>query len=228
MIHCLHGAVGSPSDWEIFEHSLGEKTKPWHLWDFFKDPPPSLQSAGLTIANHAAQGDILLGYSMGGRLALHALLSAPATWRAAIMISAHPGLITGELERLSYDEQWATLAEDNWPSFIEKWNQQTILASPPPGLHQASRKDQSAVAASFRHWSLGKQKNLASSLSTITCPVLWITGARDEKFTHLGREISTLIPFVKHEIVQDSGHRVPWEQPDLFASLVRQFINALP
>lgn len=228
MIHCLHGAVGSFRDWDQFEKSLGGETRPLDLWNLPGERPLTLPEAGKIITGQADQNDVLIGYSMGGRLALHALLADPRKWRAAVIVSAHPGLSAGRAERLGTDEQWATLAAQNWDLFVEKWNQQPILASKSPGLHQATSKDQAAVAASFRSWSLGAQEDLSLRLAEITCPVLWITGARDEKFTRLACEASPLIPNSKHLAVPKAGHRIPWEQPQIFASIVREFQNANP
>lgn len=226
-MHCLHGAVGSDHDWDVFTDSFGEEIHPVNLWHLLEKNTLSLSEAGQAITLHAKKHDILMGYSMGGRLALHALLADPQKWRAAIIVSAHPGLIEGRAERLIHDEQWALLAEQDWSLFIEKWNQQSILSTSCRGLRQAESRHQSAVAASFRHWSLGAQENLASRLPEITCPLFWITGAKDKKFTTLAKEATTLIPNSQHHIVSAVGHRVPWEQPVAFSAAVRDFLNTI-
>ncbi|MFT6863509.1 MAG: 2-succinyl-6-hydroxy-2,4-cyclohexadiene-1-carboxylate synthase [Akkermansiaceae bacterium] len=226
MIHGLHGAVGSGHDWDLFTDSLSTEISAINLWNLLEKKPLTLPQAGQAIARQAKQNDILIGYSMGGRLALHALLDHPQKWRAAIIVSAHPGLIEGQAERLIRDEQWATLAEQNWSQFMAEWNQQTLLAASCRGLRQASFRNQSAVAASFRHWSLGAQDNLATRLPEITCPLLWITGAGDGKFTNLAKEATALMPNSHHEIIASAGHRVPWEQPAAFSTAVRDFLAA--
>ncbi len=226
MIHCLHGAVGSGHDWDLFADSFGEKIHPVNLWNLLGKSTLSLPEAGQVITLQAKKNDILMGYSMGGRLALHSLLADPRKWRAAIIVSAHPGLIEGQADRLIHDEQWATLAEQDWAQFIEKWNQQSILSTSCRGLRQADSRNQSAVAASFRHWSLGAQDHLASRLPEITCPLLWITGAEDKKFTPLAKEATALIPNSQHHVVSRAGHRVPWEQPIAFSAAVRGFLTA--
>jgi 2-succinyl-6-hydroxy-2,4-cyclohexadiene-1-carboxylate synthase len=225
MIHCLHGAVGSFRDWEFFKAGSDQQLNALDLWKFLKNEPPSLAQAGAIIANQANTNDIILGYSMGGRLALHALLAAPKKWKAAIIVSAHPGLIEGHDDRIEQDSRWAALANRNWEFFLKKWNQQGILPPNNQGLHQATLINQDAVAKSFHHWSLGTQKNLRTQLATLPCPVLWMTGEKDQKFTEFGREAASLLPKGHHAIIADSGHRVPWEKSESFSSTVRKFLS---
>ena len=224
MIHCLHGAVGSHHDWSVFQDRFDDELNALDLWRFFDIDEPTLAEAGHKIAAQAVPGDILLGYSMGGRLALHALLADPKRWQAAIIISAHPGLTHGHQDRLANDQAWGQLALQNWEKFLQKWNDQEILASTPEGFHQAEASDQKAVSQSFHHWSLGKQGDLRSRLHEITCPVLWISGEKDPKFTTLAAEASALTPLAVHRTISSAGHRVPWDQPEEVAHQVRSFL----
>jgi 2-succinyl-6-hydroxy-2,4-cyclohexadiene-1-carboxylate synthase len=225
MIHCLHGAVGSFRAWETLSQELNESVNALDLWRFFDHSTPTLFEAGQLICEDAGFGDVVLGYSMGGRLALHALIAKPEKWKAAIIVSAHPGLSLGIEERKEKDREWARFSKQNWPSFLHHWNNQDLLLSSPKTLHQADIKDQEFVSQSFLHWSLGNQKDLRSDLPKITCPVLWITGGLDPKFTALAEEATALLPNSEHLIVRGSGHRVPWHQPDKFFTLVQTFLQ---
>ena len=227
MIHCLHGAVGSFHAWETIRQHLRESIQAIDLWRFFDRSPHSLTAAGQSISENAKAGDVLLGYSMGGRLALHALLADPEKWQAAIIVSAHPGLNEGQAERRAKDRDWAQLADRDWSSFLREWNQQGILESLPEGMVQANFKDQNSVSQSFLHWSLGMQKDLRPDFPEITCPVLWITGDRDPKFTALAKEATELLPNSENLIIEESGHRVPWDQPGEFCSAVQNFLQRL-
>lgn len=224
MIHCLHGAVGTPLDWQAFLPSLGAPAQALDLWDYL---PQSLSETGAQIAAQANPGDILLGYSMGGRLALHALLADPKKWRAAIIISAHPGLTSDHQARLTHDQKWADLAAQDWPQFLQQWNQQGILEQKPAELLQATVQDQIPVSQSFRSWSLGTQSNLRPKLSQINIPTLWITGENDPKFTTIAREITPTIPKSTHLAISNCGHRVPWEAPQKFLHSVQTFLREL-
>ena len=76
MIHALHGAVGMAGDWE----GILPQARMWNLWTLLERGEVSLAEAGDMIASEAQDGDSLIGYSMGGRLALHALLSVKCQW----------------------------------------------------------------------------------------------------------------------------------------------------
>ncbi|MGD1978351.1 MAG: alpha/beta fold hydrolase [Akkermansiaceae bacterium] len=227
MIHCLHGAVGSFRDWNTLARSFPKEINAIDLWRFFDQGKPTLIEAGEMIAARAKQNDVLLGYSMGGRLALHALLEAPSKWKAAIIVSAHPGLTEQRDERLLADQEWADLCRRNWQTFLRKWNSQGILGTLPSGLHQAAEQDQGPVAGSFQSWSLGAQEDLRPRLAKLNLPVLWLTGEADSRFTDLAHEVVPLIPGAKHQIIAESGHRVPWEQPDLFGAEVENFLATM-
>ena len=227
MIHCLHGAAGSFQDWEPLHRDLSLPVHAIDLWRFFDNQSPSLFEAGNTLSQQAEQGDLILGYSMGGRLALHALLCEPEKWRGAIIISAHPGLSENQDERLASDRRWSELALHDWPRFLDQWNSQGILKGSLPELRHAPKEDQSQVARSFLHWSLGTQDNLRPRLAEIICPVLWLTGQSDSKFTQLAVECVPVIPHAQHDILPGCGHRLPWEAPDLFLSAVETFLATL-
>lgn len=232
MIRCLHGAVGHHHDWDLFKafpQLTSHSIEALDLWSLFDASSPSLAEAGEQIATQAAPGDILLGYSLGGRLALHALLAEPGKWRAAIIISAHPGLPhpSDRSDRRTHDEKWAQLAAQDWPTFLTQWNTQPILGQIPrqPGLHQAEAPHQNAVAQSFRTWSLGTQADLRPDFPKITCPVLWLTGEKDPKFTELAQKAAPILPHGQHQAIPKAGHRLPWDQPEAFAEIVHAFIS---
>ncbi|MBT8043358.1 MAG: hypothetical protein KJO79_00280, partial [Verrucomicrobiae bacterium] len=83
MIWALHGAVGMAADWRVFAASLPPSfggLRRLDLWRFLDCCPMPLEKFGITLAEEIKRIDpepTLLGYSMGGRLALHALLAQP-------------------------------------------------------------------------------------------------------------------------------------------------------
>jgi len=227
MIHCLHGNVGSPESWDLFDGRLGAKIHAVDLWSMLETGPLSLIDAGESIARSASQGDVLLGYSMGGRLALHALLADREKWKAAIIVSAHPGLHTGHKERLRHDAEWARLVDSDWDDFLRRWNAMEVLQGnrlPTRGFHQATLANQMNVAQGFRDWSLGTQSNLLPTFPGIDCPVLWITGALDHKYCGVAEQAVRKLGRGRHIHVPNSGHRAPWEHPETFSKIVRDFL----
>ncbi len=237
---CLHGAVGMASDWRPFTQGLAQAgigSRAVDLWRFLECQPLPIPAFGQTFnadaAEHAARGKrgALLGYSMGGRLALHALLENPHPWQAAVIISTHPGLETDDKRsaRAAADAEWASRALiGDWQHFLDAWDAQPVLlGSPIRQTRESSRLQlrRREVARSFVDWSLGAQKPLWARLGEITIPVLWVVGERDAKFIELGMRAVSLMPSARLAVAPDAGHRVPWEASEWLAAETREFLH---
>lgn len=230
---CLHGSVGSVADWRGLAGSLaaaGIGSRAVDLWRFLQCSPMPLADFGSHL-NAEAGGEVfrgsgraLAGYSLGGRLALHALLAPPHPWQAAVIISAHAGLEeeTERAARRASDTTWGSRAfGGDWQAFLNDWNAQPLLAGAAIRDAQASRHlalRRREIARSFLDWSLGAQQPLWSKLATITIPVLWIAGEHDAKFRPLAERAAALTPRGFLAVAPDAGHRVPWDQPQWLAT----------
>lgn len=219
----LHGNIGSFHDWDILQQAELQSIDLWaHSHRTFSDFSTMLREA-------TPPGSILLGYSMGGRLALHAMAADPGHWAGAVIVSAHPGLccVQERIERRISDEIWAKQAREmEWPAFLEKWDAQAILGESSKKnsrIHLESQREQ--IACGFENWSPGKQDDLRPALTRFKNPVLWVTGEEDEKFTRLGQEMAEVFPAFQHVIVPDCGHRVLMDAPDRLATELRRFLG---
>lgn len=237
---CLHGAVGGAADWRGVAKRLAAAaigSRAVDLWRFLACEPMTLPDFG-TALNAEAGGEVfrgsgraLLGYSMGGRMALHALLAPNPPWQVAVLVSTHPGLESApeRSARQGSDAAWAAQAfGGDWPQFLAAWNAQPILGT------TAIRDDAAArhlvvrrreVARSFMDWSLGTQLPLWDRLAEITIPVLWIAGEGDEKFLALAERAALLSPQAQLAVAPAAGHRVPWENEPWFAATVARFLK---
>ena len=220
-IWCLHGAVGMAEDWRGFSVP-GWAVKRVDLWRFLDCCPMTMPEFGAALNREveATEGrNVLLGYSMGGRLALHALLEAgrgespqaqPAAgrrsyspWDAGVIVSAHPGLEDEEEKeaRRARDAEWASKAlSGDWKAFLEAWNGQAVLGAPKiegSTLNFEGRRAleprREAVARSFMDWTLGGQEALWGRLREIDCPLLWCVGEKDEKFRAIGERVGEIL-----------------------------------
>ncbi|WP_193212492.1 alpha/beta fold hydrolase [Luteolibacter marinus] len=227
-IWCLHGAVGQAADWRGFGIP-GWSVKRVDLWRFLDCCPMSLPEFGRALNREAVAvpgRKVLLGYSMGGRLALHALLEG-GPWDAAVLVAPHPGL-EAESERATRraaDAEWASKAlSGDWSEFLAAWNAQPVLADSGM-LPPLSAQRRQAVARSFIDWSLGAQEPLGQRLGEIGCPVLWCAGERDVKFRELGERAVERLSAGELWIAPESGHRVPWDAPEAFQSKAGEFLE---
>ena len=237
---CLHGAVGMAADWRGFAKRLATAktgSRAVDLWRFLEGGALSLTDFGREFNADAggevmrAGGRALLGYSLGGRLALHALLENPHPWQSAVIIAAHPGLETAaEIEaRRALDAVWAAKAlAGNWQEFLAAWHAQPILGHSMPRDAQAEGRlvtRRREIARSFVDWSLGNQQALWDRLPEITIPVLWVVGENDPKFRALAQRAVAAIPQATLAVAPGAGHRVPWEAEEWLVEQVAGFVS---
>lgn len=225
-IWALPGFLGLKSDWNVFDFQNLQAFDPCEFrWN-------SLSEWGRKFnqlhARHSVVRPVLMGYSLGGRLALHALIEDPSLWLSAIIISAHPGLEVEEdlLERTQSDEKWAFRFEkENRESVLNDWNNQSVFKN--AGFH-FDRKEKDYIFSDLLHvlqaGSLGLQANLRQKIHQLNLPILWINGEKDEKFCKAAQSIQLRHPLSKKVIVPQAGHRAPWEQPEIFRQLIQNFI----
>lgn len=224
-ILALHGNLGSPDDWNVLSLS-GIRTI--DLWEHSSLSYLEFSDELATSLSNGLERPVLAGYSLGARLALHAMAIHPERWSGAVILSAHPGLccVEDRLARRVSDELWARDAREKpWPEFLKKWNQQIVFgggdASPTSGqIALEARRE--AIALAFEAWTLGRQDDLRSSLHSFHAPVLWITGAQDKKFTRLAAEMEDVFSDFQHKILPNCGHRVLAEQPAEVGRLISE------
>lgn len=187
----------------------------------------------LEVRPHEA---VLLGYSMGGRIALYTAFSA--FFRALILESASPGL-ADPVEREQRRRSDTILAErierTGVEAFIDEWEKLPLFASQhnlPVTRRNALRAQRlnnraNGLANSLRGVGTGVQPALHERLNTLTLPVLLLAGELDSKFCALARYMAEHLPLARLHIVPEAGHTIHLEQPELFAELVHAFCNAV-
>lgn len=223
----LHGNLGGAEDWAGCLSAWGGTgldCRAADLWSLPKSARRSLETAGLALTETAPQGAILVGYSLGGRLALHAFAAEPQKWRALILLSVHPGLKHEKerARRLAVDRIWASRCLRLAPAdFITLWNRQPALRN--SGAGPRPHYNPRMVAPAFDAWSLGRQRDFRPLLHSLPVPLLWLVGERDEKFRALARECR---PDAAVE-VPGAGHRLLEESPARTAQLIAEFILSI-
>ncbi len=175
---------------------------------------------------------VLLGYSMGGRIALYTAFSG--FFRALILESASPGLedqARREQRRISDEALAASIERDGVQAFIEHWENLPLFASQrslPYECREALRRQRlqnraAGLAQSLRGVGTGVQPPLHARLPSLHIPVLLIAGELDTKFTAIARQMAQLLPQAQLHIIAGAGHAVHLERPEEFVSLVRDF-----
>ncbi len=181
----------------------------------------------------------LLGYSMGGRIALALTCTAPHRVRKLVLESASPGLADGaaRTERKASDRR---LAEEirNKPlsQFIERWLEQplfrTLQHAPQSILAQSvsvrMKNSAPGLAAALHTLGTGSQPSMWDRLSALPQQTMLLTGALDEKFQRIADEMHLLMPNSRRTVVADAGHTTHLEKAEDFVREVLDFLAERP
>lgn len=177
----------------------------------------------------------LIGYSMGGRIALHVALARSHRVRRLVLESASPGLSSyrERAERREADEQLASMIErEGIVHFVNWWETIPVLASQrelPVEVSDRVRRlrienDAAALACSLRGLGTGALPSLWDRLESVACPTLLMVGATDTKFVRVAEEMATSIPDASLAKFQGVGHAVHLEAPNMWLRSVVPFL----
>ncbi len=175
----------------------------------------------------------LLGYSMGGRLALYAAIHYPHLIKRLILESASPGLedAAERAARRQSDEALADRIErEGIEAFVHYWEQIPLFATQTPEQRDRLRAGRlknapTGLANSLRGMGTGAQPPLWDRLGEVGEHTLLIAGERDSKFTAIARRMASLIPRADLAIIPHAGHTVHLEQPDVYTKIIADWIE---
>lgn len=235
----LHGLLGDANDWQPVQAALAG------LPSLALDLPghgsnqavlvAGFEQAHRWLCDELAARDIgryqLVGYSLGGRLALYHASQSPVGLQALLLENCHPGLPPAERPaRLAHDEGWARRFEQEpLVAVLADWYRQGVFADlgEDARARQIARRlgnDGKAVAAMLRATSLGQQPDLGPWLAQGALPVTYVSGKRDHKFHQLACLLASQHRKINH-LELDGGHNLHAHQPETFARLLTEWAN---
>ncbi|MEM8611793.1 MAG: alpha/beta fold hydrolase [Cyanobacteria bacterium P01_H01_bin.105] len=231
---CLHGNLQQPEVWndltqklQVRDHTLQIR---WvNLWETLDNDCWAWADAFCKTVVAAAEGsqNYLLGYSLGGRLAWHALIAQSELWTGAVIVSA--GIADGlqREEYLSRDRTWAKrFLTEPWSELLTEWDALPVFCGRSCTIPRpAADFDRQKIARAFEAYSTGRMDDLTQRLQLLSVPVTYVTGSDDRRYCQLGQALSFQCPSLSHIEVADAGHRVPWEQPEMFRSILRKILS---
>ncbi len=179
----------------------------------------------------------VLGYSMGGRIALQFALGAPDRLWALVLESASPGIedVAEREDRVLSDNALADEIEQNGiVAFVDRWQAVPLFATQdrlPTYVREELRRQRLrnspvGLANSLRGAGAGVEDPVSGRLGEIDIPTLLIAGALDQKYVALAHKMDEALPCARMHIVPEAGHTTHLEQPDAFDSVVREFLRA--
>jgi 2-succinyl-6-hydroxy-2,4-cyclohexadiene-1-carboxylate synthase len=242
----VHGFTGCAASWAQLEPALATRFKlimPDLLGHGRTDSPPDsaryrmercvedliaiLDALGVERTN-------LLGYSMGGRVALAAAIEYPARIASLILESASPGLATAaeRQARVTSDNVLADFIErEGVEAFVARWERNPLFSTQerlPEAVrlrlrHQRLLSNRTGLANSLRGLGTGAQTPLWERLGQLRMRCLIMAGELDAKFVDIARRMAPAIAGARLAVVPGAGHAVHLEQPEAFERLVVDF-----
>jgi len=240
----LHGFMGSTAEWAPIVEAL--ETEAFCL---MVDLPGHGRSVDRPSYEYTMEGatqalaDVLdevgverssmIGYSMGGRVALYFSIYHPSRVQRLVLESASPGLKTEEAraERRALDAERAARIQNDLCCFLEDWYRTSLFASlERHGLvetmvERRRDNDPEELARALTGLGPGRQPSLWGQLETVRASALVMTGALDDKYTAITRETARQLPAARHVLVPEAGHNVHAERPQAYLAELCRFLD---
>ena len=188
--------------------------------------PASLAATLAYLAALIDEPHVLGGYSMGGRVALHAALARPGLVQRLVLVGASPGLATEaeRAERRAADEALADRIEAiGVEAFAAEWAALPLWEGQPERVRAASGADRlrnsaGGLAAALRGLGTGALPSLWDRLGELEMPVTLVTGERDAKFRAIAERMAERLPRADLVAIPGAGHAPQLERPELVAA----------
>jgi len=241
----LHGFTGSGADFEPLASRLAVPMVAPDLLGHGDAPDPvdprahRMSAQARRIAAEPMEGPlVLLGYSLGGRVALRLWPLLRDRLAGMVLIGAHPGLTDPivRAERMAADQALAGQIEERgieW--FVDHWAKHPIIqsqASIPVSIRrsmQARRRANRAIglANSLRGAGQGATDPVWDDLADIPVPCLVLSGQTDHKYAEICAATALAIPQGQHEVIPDAGHCAHLENIEATTSVLSTFLAGL-
>jgi 2-succinyl-6-hydroxy-2,4-cyclohexadiene-1-carboxylate synthase len=243
----LHGFTGDSSTWLPFCEKWGLHSKlvipdiighgktgapknvdRYQIESAAKDLAHILDKLGFQKVN-------VLGYSMGGRLALTFAILYPQKVNKLILESSSPGLQTEaeRAERCMKDQELAEfIKEKGMEAFVDYWENIPLFSTMrnlPQDIknkirYQRLSHSPEGLANSLLGMGTGVQPSWWGKLDQLDCQVLLLTGEKDEKFCRIAEKMQKLLKNSTLMVIENSGHALHVELKGKFGTIVSEFL----
>jgi 2-succinyl-6-hydroxy-2,4-cyclohexadiene-1-carboxylate synthase len=189
----------------------------------------------------APPGSAVVGYSMGGRLVLHAAVVEPARFCAVVVVGSTAGIEDADerRRRREADEELAAWIETApIEEIVERWERLPVFEGQSPELVEAQRPgrlshDPAQLADLLRTAGQGVLRPIWDDLAALPMPLLALAGERDGPYAAAARRLAAIAPAGRHALVAGAGHAAHLEHPgevaaELLAFLSRRIGSAAP
>jgi len=183
----------------------------------------------------AGEGAVLVGYSLGGRLALRAALRAPGQYRGLVTLGATAGIDEPAMRsaRRADDEKLAAWMEVmGIEDVVALWERQPMFADQSEALIEEQRpgrlsQDPRELALLLRTAGQGTLEPVWQELETLDLPLLAIAGSRDPGYVRAAERMAGTAPRGRAALIEDAGHAAHMQRPDEVARVLEEFLEGL-
>lgn len=222
----LHGLLGSTEDYipminelkkdfycigiDLPGHGVSPLISPLTLHSTLKAIKETLQDYGMVS---------IIGYSLGGRLAMLLEYYYPHLIKSMMLLSTHPGLTSQEKkQRLLLEKKWVSLLQQDLGAFLKEWYSQPLFKTLP--LEDMVRKrfhlNKSSIEKVMQALSIIKQPSLWNHLNHIKIPLIFLYGEYDASYKALYEKLPSSLQ--KKEIPRAS-HAIHLENAQLCTNI---------
>lgn len=215
----LHGFLGLPEDWKQLVTSDATCISIWKSMQEIQGEIGFSSWADYFLQT-TPRGIRAYGYSLGGRLLLHAFQKKPEHFSSLHLFATNYGLSveSEKRARLVNDQKWASrFKNEDWFTLMRDWNQQAVFKGSIEPERKENDFNRELLATALDAFSLGRQENLLSVIQNSEVPLRYVVGAKDERFVTLSHAIAPT-GYVSIEVIEGVGHRLLWE-PSINAKL---------
>lgn len=260
----LHGFMGAKEDWQPLMAKMSRYYHcicidlPGHGGNQFHLPTPGLLAAAEHIVGTVDRLGYsqfhLVGYSLGGRIALHIAKLQPQALLSLVLESAHPGLQNeaDKQQRMLSDQRWADrLSTLPLKQFLSLWYQQAVFTDLTSEqcqwlISKRQSNNQHHLHACYQATSLGLQQDCQEVLKSLACRSYFITGEQDKKFQQLATDWQASLQHCAPEnisisdveqnalsplhltIIAGVGHNIHSIQPQVFGDRLLSLLHDDP
>ena len=176
------------------------------------------------------RGVVPVGYSMGGRIALHAALAQPRRWPALVMVGVSAGVEDAPARRRADRELADWIERSPIEEVVAHWEAQPVFATQPRELVDAQRPgrlghEPARLAELLRAHGQGAMPAVWERLPELDLPVLCIAGALDQRYVAAGRRMASLLPRGTFRTIPGCGHAPQLEDPAAVAAELAAFLD---
>ncbi|MFS0751042.1 2-succinyl-6-hydroxy-2,4-cyclohexadiene-1-carboxylate synthase [Oceanobacillus sp. 1P07AA] len=181
----------------------------------------------------------LVGYSMGGRTAIHFANEFPDMVQSLILESASPGLFSKleQIQRQQNDELLANyILQYGIVQFVNYWQDISLFLSQKELSEEKQQQIRNerlshqpdGLVHSLRSMGTGAQPSFWNELEQMRMKVLLVVGEKDSKFVNINKNMTEKFPNAELTVCKNVGHAVHVENPQIFGKIVEEFLNRNP